>query len=88
MYARETEVVESINDPNVRENTTFLKVISETCLAHHSALHRLCDQLLAQIKPRPVISVPRRSYAAKPFRHRIMACRALQTNICCYTAGA
>ncbi len=25
-YARETDVVESINDPAVRENTTFLKV--------------------------------------------------------------
>ena len=26
MYARETDVVEAINDPAVRENTTFLKV--------------------------------------------------------------
>ena len=26
VYARETEVVEAINDPSIRENTTFLKV--------------------------------------------------------------
>ena len=26
VYARETDVVEAINDPAVRENTTFLKV--------------------------------------------------------------
>ena len=26
VYARETEVVEAINDPATRENTTFLKV--------------------------------------------------------------
>ena len=28
MYARETDVVEAINDPAVRENTTFLKVFN------------------------------------------------------------
>ena len=26
VYARETDVVEAINDPSIRENTTFLKV--------------------------------------------------------------
>ena len=26
MYARETEVVQSINDPSIRENSTYLKV--------------------------------------------------------------
>lgn len=51
IYARETEVVESINDPAVKENTLFLKV----CLKQHDLDQKwvcnVCESLPGPVEP-------------------------------------